>query len=634
MLDAAAARRPARHGRAPVVAARRVSRRSRAEARRSAATSPRRSPSSAIIRRCWRSRSATRSRPASCAGTAACGSSGSCAACTRTPRRRRPTSLFTYVNFPPTEFLDLSFFDICAFNVYLHREHELRAYLARLQHIAGQKPLLLAEAGADSIREGETAPGRDHRDAHPRRVRRRRLRRDRVRVDRRVVARRPSGRRLEIRPGRSRAPAEAGGARRSPRRSPTRRSRASASAPGRGSRWSSAPTTPPTRSRTTCARSSSSPIRTTRSSSSTTARRDRTSEIGHRFARVRVDRHAERRAERGAQRRAGRSDRRDRRLHRRRHPRRSRLADVPGPAVPDLRRRRLGRPERGAGRRSADRAVHRARAGRADARAARRSHRRARARLQHGVPPRRAAGDRRLQPDLPPRRRRCGRVLAAAGARLEDRLRLVGAGLASPPLVGAGLLAAAGRLRRRRDLADGAPSGEIPRRPDAVARPHLQPAAVRALALGHAHQRRRLGHGGVPVGLSHRRAPVRVPAALDPLAGDLVRSSRIAGIGVAATEAAPLGVVHPARRSGWSASPRRSRRTSPTRCARTSTRCAAASSGTGRRSPISISSSRWRASAAGSAACCRRRKSRCRPASRRPAAARGRRWPRRGARCC
>ena len=66
-----------------------------------------------------------------------------------------PGSLFTYVNFPPTEFLDLSFFDVCAFNVYLHRERELRAYLARLQHIAGHKPLLLAEAGADSIREGE-----------------------------------------------------------------------------------------------------------------------------------------------------------------------------------------------------------------------------------------------------------------------------------------------------------------------------------------------------------------------------------------------------------------------------------------------------------------------------------------------
>jgi GT2 family glycosyltransferase/DNA-binding beta-propeller fold protein YncE len=67
-----------------------------------------------------------------------------------------PGCLFTYVNFPPTEFLDLSFFDICAFNVYLHGEPELRAYLARLQHIAGHKPLLLAEAGACSLHEGES----------------------------------------------------------------------------------------------------------------------------------------------------------------------------------------------------------------------------------------------------------------------------------------------------------------------------------------------------------------------------------------------------------------------------------------------------------------------------------------------
>jgi len=67
-----------------------------------------------------------------------------------------PGSLFTYVNFPPTEFLDLSFFDVCSFNLYLHRDADLRAYLARLQHIAGSRPLLLAEAGADSLREGET----------------------------------------------------------------------------------------------------------------------------------------------------------------------------------------------------------------------------------------------------------------------------------------------------------------------------------------------------------------------------------------------------------------------------------------------------------------------------------------------
>jgi GT2 family glycosyltransferase len=68
---------------------------------------------------------------------------------------RSPQSLFTYVNFPPTEFLDLSCFDVCSFNVYVHHERQFRSYLARLQHIAGYKPLLLTEAGADSIREGE-----------------------------------------------------------------------------------------------------------------------------------------------------------------------------------------------------------------------------------------------------------------------------------------------------------------------------------------------------------------------------------------------------------------------------------------------------------------------------------------------
>jgi GT2 family glycosyltransferase len=72
----------------------------------------------------------------------------------RAARDAVPESLFTYVNYPPTSYLDLPAFDVASFNVYLHREADLRAYLAQLQNIAGQKPLLLAEAGADSIREG------------------------------------------------------------------------------------------------------------------------------------------------------------------------------------------------------------------------------------------------------------------------------------------------------------------------------------------------------------------------------------------------------------------------------------------------------------------------------------------------
>ena len=60
--------------------------------------------------------------------------------------------------------------------------------------------------------------------------------------------------------------------------------------------------------------------------------------------------------------------------------------------------------------------------GRADACAAQRRGRRAHRRLQHGVPPRRAAGARRVRPDLPRRRRRCRHLLAAPGCRLRDRL--------------------------------------------------------------------------------------------------------------------------------------------------------------------------------------------------------------------
>ena len=71
-----------------------------------------------------------------------------------------PESLLTYVNFPPTDYLEVDCFDVCAFNVFLHREAELRRYLARLQHIAGARPLLLAEAGGDSLSEGTDGQAR------------------------------------------------------------------------------------------------------------------------------------------------------------------------------------------------------------------------------------------------------------------------------------------------------------------------------------------------------------------------------------------------------------------------------------------------------------------------------------------
>jgi GT2 family glycosyltransferase len=68
-----------------------------------------------------------------------------------------PQAIITYVNYPTTEYLHLPFLDMVSFNVYLERKNELQAYLARLQNIAGDRPLLLTELGLDSMRHGELA---------------------------------------------------------------------------------------------------------------------------------------------------------------------------------------------------------------------------------------------------------------------------------------------------------------------------------------------------------------------------------------------------------------------------------------------------------------------------------------------
>jgi glycosyltransferase involved in cell wall biosynthesis len=68
-----------------------------------------------------------------------------------------PDAIITYVNYPTTEYLELPFLDLVSFNVYLESKRELQAYLARLQNIAGDRPLLLTELGLDSLRNGELA---------------------------------------------------------------------------------------------------------------------------------------------------------------------------------------------------------------------------------------------------------------------------------------------------------------------------------------------------------------------------------------------------------------------------------------------------------------------------------------------
>jgi len=66
-----------------------------------------------------------------------------------------PEGLVTYANYPPTEYLDLSFLDFATFNVYLHDRKAFHRYLRRLQNLVGDKPLLLGEIGMDTLRHGE-----------------------------------------------------------------------------------------------------------------------------------------------------------------------------------------------------------------------------------------------------------------------------------------------------------------------------------------------------------------------------------------------------------------------------------------------------------------------------------------------
>ena len=72
----------------------------------------------------------------------------------------RPDALATYVNFPTTAYLELPFLDFSAFNVYLEDPAKFSANLKRLQNLACDQPLVLAELGLDSRRNGEEQQAR------------------------------------------------------------------------------------------------------------------------------------------------------------------------------------------------------------------------------------------------------------------------------------------------------------------------------------------------------------------------------------------------------------------------------------------------------------------------------------------
>ena len=72
-----------------------------------------------------------------------------------TGKKVRPECLFAYANFPTTEYLEPERADFTAFNLYLEDAEDVESYLARLHHVAGDRPVMLTEFGYDTQRGTE-----------------------------------------------------------------------------------------------------------------------------------------------------------------------------------------------------------------------------------------------------------------------------------------------------------------------------------------------------------------------------------------------------------------------------------------------------------------------------------------------
>ena len=70
-------------------------------------------------------------------------------------REGDPEALFSYANYPSTEYLCPRGQDFLSFNVYLEDRDAYSRYLRRLQQQAGDLPLLISEFGLDSRSHGE-----------------------------------------------------------------------------------------------------------------------------------------------------------------------------------------------------------------------------------------------------------------------------------------------------------------------------------------------------------------------------------------------------------------------------------------------------------------------------------------------
>lgn len=58
-----------------------------------------------------------------------------------------PDRLVTYGNYPTAEYLASDSLDFLTFNIFLERRQDLRSYLTRLHHLAGDRPVVIGELG-------------------------------------------------------------------------------------------------------------------------------------------------------------------------------------------------------------------------------------------------------------------------------------------------------------------------------------------------------------------------------------------------------------------------------------------------------------------------------------------------------
>jgi GT2 family glycosyltransferase len=70
-------------------------------------------------------------------------------------KEHAPTLPVAYASFPTTEFLEPLHADFTAFNLFLEDPEALKNYLARLHHIAGDRPVMVTEFGLDTQRNSE-----------------------------------------------------------------------------------------------------------------------------------------------------------------------------------------------------------------------------------------------------------------------------------------------------------------------------------------------------------------------------------------------------------------------------------------------------------------------------------------------